>query len=92
MKARHILISPKVDSLDVTRAKREADSVVTALGAGASFDSLAKKHHDYPSGEELIDEIALNPLAADEQIEITHSLGSAAGVPKMRSLLTPPSG
>ena len=52
VKARHILISPKVDSLDVKRAKGEADSVVTALAAGASFDSLAKKHHDYASGEE----------------------------------------
>ena len=52
VKARHILISPKIDSLDVARAKLEADSVVTALHAGAPFDSLAKKHHDYASGEE----------------------------------------
>ena len=52
VKARHILISPKIDSLDVARAKLEADSVVAALVAGAPFDSLAKKHHDYPSGEE----------------------------------------
>jgi peptidyl-prolyl cis-trans isomerase SurA len=52
VKARHILISPKVDSLDVARAKLEADSVVTALQAGVSFDSLAKKHHDFASGEE----------------------------------------
>ena len=52
VKARHILISPKVDSLDVARARLEADSVVAALKAGAPFDSLAKKHHDFPSGEE----------------------------------------
>ena len=52
VKARHILISPKVDSLDVARAKLEADSVVTALKAGFPFDSLAKKHHDFASGEE----------------------------------------
>ncbi|CAN5576726.1 hypothetical protein BH09GEM1_BH09GEM1_44380 [soil metagenome] len=52
VKARHILISPKVDSLDVARAKLEADSVVAALRAGAPFDSLAKKHHDFASGEE----------------------------------------
>ncbi len=42
MKARHILISPKVDSADVARARVEADSVLGALRAGASFDSLAK--------------------------------------------------
>jgi peptidyl-prolyl cis-trans isomerase SurA len=52
VKARHILIAPKVDSADVTRAHLEADSVVAALRAGAPFDSLAKKHHDFASGEE----------------------------------------
>ncbi|MEO8623705.1 MAG: peptidylprolyl isomerase [bacterium] len=52
VKARHILITPKIDSLDVARSKLEADSVVAALQAGAPFDSLAKKHHDFASGEE----------------------------------------
>lgn len=52
VKARHILIAPKIDSLDVARARVEADSVKTALLANAPFDSLAKKHHDFKSGEE----------------------------------------
>ena len=52
VKARHILITPKIDSADVLRAKLEADSVLAAWKAGTPFDSLAKKHHDYPSGEE----------------------------------------
>jgi len=52
VKARHILIAPKVDSADVARAHLEADSVAAAWRAGAPFDSLAKKHHDYASGEE----------------------------------------
>jgi peptidyl-prolyl cis-trans isomerase SurA len=52
VKARHILIAPKIDSLDVARAQLEADSVRTAWLAGAPFDSLAKKHHDFKSGEE----------------------------------------
>jgi peptidyl-prolyl cis-trans isomerase SurA len=52
VKPRHILISPKIDSLDVARAKLEADSVVAALRAGVAFDTLAKLHHDFPSGEE----------------------------------------
>jgi len=52
VKARHILIAPKVDSADVVRAHLEADSVAAAWRAGASFDSLAKKHHDFASGEE----------------------------------------
>ena len=52
VKARHILIAPKIDSLDVARARLEADSVRVAWAAGAPFDSLAKKHHDFKSGEE----------------------------------------
>ena len=46
VKARHILIRPHVDSLDVVRAKLEADSVRAALEKGADFDSLSARHHD----------------------------------------------
>jgi peptidyl-prolyl cis-trans isomerase SurA len=52
VKARHILIAPKIDSADVARARLEADSVAVAWKAGAAFDSLAKKHHDFASAEE----------------------------------------
>jgi len=52
VKSRHILITPTIDSTDVAAARREADSVAAQWRAGASFDSLAKKHHDYRSGEE----------------------------------------
>lgn len=52
VRARHILLSPVVDSADVQRARLEADSVAAAWQRGAAFDSLAKKHHDFRSGEE----------------------------------------
>jgi peptidyl-prolyl cis-trans isomerase SurA len=52
VKARHILIAPKIDSADVARARLAADSVAAAWKAGASFDSLAKRHHDFASAEE----------------------------------------
>jgi peptidyl-prolyl cis-trans isomerase SurA len=52
VKARHILISPKIDSADVARAGLTADSVAAAWKAGAPFDSLAKAHHDFGSAEE----------------------------------------
>ena len=51
-KARHILIAPKIDSADVVRAGLAADSVAAAWRAGAAFDSLAKRHHDFASAEE----------------------------------------
>ena len=52
VKAHHILIAPVIDSNDVARARLEADSVKAAWQRGASFDSLAKQHHDFRSGEE----------------------------------------
>lgn len=52
VRAHHILIAPVIDSVDVARAKLEADSVAAAWQRGAAFDSLAKKHHDFRSGEE----------------------------------------
>lgn len=52
VKARHILIRPTIDSVDVARARLEADSVAKAWRAGAAFDTLAKLHHDFGSAEE----------------------------------------
>jgi peptidyl-prolyl cis-trans isomerase SurA len=52
VKSRHILITPTIDSADVALARLEGDSVAAKWRAGASFDSLAKKHHDFRSGEE----------------------------------------
>jgi peptidyl-prolyl cis-trans isomerase SurA len=46
VKARHVLIRPKIDSADAARARVEADSVREALDKGASWDSLAARHHD----------------------------------------------
>jgi peptidyl-prolyl cis-trans isomerase SurA len=52
VKARQILIAPKIDSADVERTHQVADSVAKAWKAGAPFDSLAKKYHDYRGSEE----------------------------------------
>jgi peptidyl-prolyl cis-trans isomerase SurA len=52
VKSRHILITPTIDSADVVRARAEGDSVAKLWRAGVSFDTLAKKHHDFRSGEE----------------------------------------
>ena len=52
VKARHILIRPRIDSADVRLARLEADTVAAQWRAGASYDSLAAKHHDARAGEE----------------------------------------
>jgi peptidyl-prolyl cis-trans isomerase SurA len=69
VKARHILIRPKLDSADLARAHLEADSVARLWKAGASFDSLAKKHHDYAAKEEtsILDPMARDSLPAPYQ-------------------------
>jgi peptidyl-prolyl cis-trans isomerase SurA len=60
VKARHILISPAIDSADIAAARAEADTVATQMRAGAVFDSLVAKHHD-PAEEKGI----LQPFVRD---------------------------
>jgi peptidyl-prolyl cis-trans isomerase SurA len=50
VQARHILLVPEIDSAHVTTARALADSIRTALLAGARFDSLQRLYHD-PSAE-----------------------------------------
>lgn len=52
VKARQILIKPTIDSNDVARTARLADSVAKLLKAGTSFDTLARKYNDYAGKEE----------------------------------------
>jgi peptidyl-prolyl cis-trans isomerase SurA len=52
VKARQILIMPKIDSADLARTKVLADSVAAMLKSGVSFDTLAKKYNDYAGKEE----------------------------------------
>ena len=60
VKARHILISPTIDSADIAQAKQEAELVATQLRNGAAFDSVVTKHHD-PAEEKGI----LQPFVRD---------------------------
>jgi len=60
VKARHILISPVIDSADVALAKTEADSVAAKWRRGVPYDSLAAKHHD-PTEEKGV----LQPFVKD---------------------------
>ena len=52
VKAHQILIVPAIDSADVARTARLADSVADRLRHGVSFDTLARKFHDYAGQEE----------------------------------------
>jgi peptidyl-prolyl cis-trans isomerase SurA len=52
VRARQIMIAPKIDSTDIARTAKLADSVAAMWKAGVPFDSLAKKYHDYAAKEE----------------------------------------
>ena len=52
VKARQILIFPTIDSSDIARTNKLADSVAGLLRSGSPFDTLAKKYHDYAGQED----------------------------------------
>jgi peptidyl-prolyl cis-trans isomerase SurA len=68
VKARQILIIPKIDSADVLRASRLADSLVRVLRRGQSFDTIARKFHDLAEDAPgLIPERAIDSLPPSYQ-------------------------
>ena len=52
VKARHILIKPRIDSVDIVAAKVRADSVLALWQSGVSFDTLVARYHDTRAQEE----------------------------------------
>lgn len=62
VKARQILIKPRIDSSDVQRTAKLADSVAALLKQGVPFDTLAKKYNDWAGKEETS---LLTPFARD---------------------------
>ena len=52
VKVHQILITAKIDSNDIEKTRKLADSVADLLRKGTPFDSLAKKYHDYLGREE----------------------------------------
>jgi peptidyl-prolyl cis-trans isomerase SurA len=76
VKARHILITPVIDSADVTRAREEASLVATQLRAGAAFDSIIVKHHDPAEEKGILQPFVRDSLPASYGAAIA---GKAAG-------------
>jgi peptidyl-prolyl cis-trans isomerase SurA len=62
VKVHQILITAKIDSNDIAKTRKLADSVAGLLSRGTPFDSLAKKYHDYLGREETS---IMTPFARD---------------------------
>ncbi len=76
VKARHILISPVIDSTDVVAARVEADSVAVRWRRGVSYDSLLAKHHDPTEEKGVLQPFNRDSLPASYQAALT---GAKAG-------------
>ena len=76
VKARHILISPKVDSADIAASRAEAQLVATQLRAGAAFDSVVTKHHDPAEEKGILQPFVRDSLPASYGVALT---GKKAG-------------
>ncbi len=94
VKSRHILIRPTTDSVDVVTTRTLADSVATALRAGASFDSLAAKYHKADEPKSLPTPAPLDSLSPEYKtalaalkpgdVSAPFLVPDAAGTPTMR--------
>lgn len=62
VKSRHILVRPAIDSTDIARARAQADTAAQLWASGVPFDTLARRYHDYGSGEETS---LLSPIPRD---------------------------
>jgi peptidyl-prolyl cis-trans isomerase SurA len=67
VKARHILITPELDSGDVALAKLRADSVVTLWKAGTPYDTLLARYHDNSELKSFPDGYVVDSLPAEYQ-------------------------
>jgi peptidyl-prolyl cis-trans isomerase SurA len=77
VKARHILIAPAIDSVDVLAARAEADSVAAQWRRGVSYDSLAAKHHDPTEEKGVLQPFPRDSLPASYQAAVTGAKADA---------------
>ena len=62
VQARHILLTPALDSANVDSARTLADRIRDLLSRGASFDSLQRIHHDPSGGEREAEHVPADKL------------------------------
>ncbi len=69
VRARHILIKPKVDSLDLAGTRERADTVLALWKNGTPFDSLVARYHD-PDEERTIPDFPIDSLPPEYRVAI----------------------
>ena len=64
VQARHILLTPAIDSANVDSARAVADRLRDLLAKGAAFDSLQRIHHDPSGGQREVKDVPADSLPA----------------------------
>ena len=80
VQARHILLVPHIDSAQVDSARARAESIRSALLAGASFDSLQRLYHDR-SAERQAESVPVTKLPENYAKVVGDSVASGTFLP-----------
>ncbi len=81
VKARHVLIMPKLDSADVARAHTLADSVLKLWKGGMPYDSVVAKFHDNGELTSYPDAYPVDSLPAEYKASVGDAKTGEFGKP-----------
>ena len=70
VRARHVLITPHMDSADVRRAKVRADSALALWRGGMNYDSLTARFHDVAEEKSIPDGVPLDSLPVEYRLAL----------------------
>lgn len=70
VRARHILIKPTVDSVDLRASRAVADTVLALWQKGTPYDSLLARYHDYDEERSIPEGLARDSLPAEYRVAL----------------------
>ena len=70
VRARHILIKPAADSIDVAKARIRGDSVLALWNGGTPYDTLVKRYHDVEEERTIPDGVPRDSLPAEYRVAL----------------------
>lgn len=89
VRARHILIKPAADSVDVATARLRGDSVLALWKGGMAYDTLVKRYHDVEEERAIPDGVPRDSLPAEYRVAVkdlpVNGLTSVFALPDRRT-------
>lgn len=70
VRARHILIRPRMDEADAQAARQRADSALAYWQGGAPFDSVVARYHDMNEERNIPDGIPIDSLPVEYRLAL----------------------